>query len=103
MQSGDFENKLRELVERGDVTDLGLTPTSDGKLWRATYAPASVHGLSIVEDADPVKALYLALTNIKIKSRKVTADKPIEPEPEPARDEYLDGIVNRDDAYDPAA
>lgn len=85
-----LEDKIRELIGRGEMTHFSLAPTPDGKRWKAAYSPSSVFGNSIAEDADPIKALMSAFDGIKLKRR---ASPSLKPTPEPAPEE----------AYDPAA
>lgn len=81
-----LDERIRDLVKRGELTHLSLTPTANG--WSASYSPASVFGNSHAEHADPVQALIAAFDGIKVKRR---APKHMKPTPEP------------DAAYDPAA
>lgn len=64
-----LEALIRDRAARGDISHISLTPSQDGKLWRASYAPCSVFGVTHSEDKDPIKAIILALSTTKIKSR----------------------------------
>lgn len=64
-----LDETIRGLVARGDLTHLSLTPSQNGKLWRASFSPSSVFGSSFAEDADPIAALIRAMTTMKLKSR----------------------------------
>lgn len=55
-----LEDTLRAVVEKGDLTHISLTPSQDGKTWRAAYTPAKKFGVIFAEDPDPVKALLVA-------------------------------------------
>lgn len=73
-----LEETIRDLAKRGELTHISLTPSQNGKKWRALFAPASVFGNSFAEDADPVKAIMLACDTAKIRKRKPfnDGDKP---------------------------
>lgn len=66
-----LEETIREIAARGDMSHISLVPSQKGNLWRASFTPCSVFGISFAEDADPVKALQLAMTSTKLKSRRV--------------------------------
>lgn len=63
-----LDEMIHDLATRGEISDIGLCRSQDGKLWRGTFAMCSKFGLSIAEDADPVKALMLACSTAKIKA-----------------------------------
>lgn len=69
MTTQTLEDVIRDLAKRGELTHLSLTPSQDGKKWRASFAMSSKFGISFGEDVDPVKALILACTTAKMKPR----------------------------------
>lgn len=64
----DLETVIRDLAARGELNHISLTPSQNGKLWRGSFAPSSVFGISYAEDADPVMALIRACS-VKTKTR----------------------------------
>lgn len=70
MHLGELESKIRELADRGDLSHISIATSQGGKQWRASFTPTSVFGISFAEDPDPVKALLLALTTVKLKSKR---------------------------------
>jgi hypothetical protein len=62
-----LEDTIRTLAAKGEISDLGLSMNSTGTKWRASFVPCSKFGISYAEDADPVKALSLALSTIPIR------------------------------------
>jgi len=97
-----LEDTIRQLAARGEISNLSLSLNASGTRWRAGFTPCSVFGNSFAEDADPCKALHLALTTIKLKTRTRVKDNDLvgtihqETVEVPAE-------VPADDAYDPAA
>lgn len=95
-----LEQAIRELAARGEISDLGLTMNGKGTLWRATFVPCSVFGQSFAEDADPCKALLLALTTVKLRKKRT-----------PTKDSLVVGVIPQETvdvvpepaAEDPAA
>lgn len=64
-----LEETIRDIVARGELTHFSLTPSQGGRMWRASFTPASTFGNTISEDADPIKALMMAFTTTKMKRR----------------------------------
>jgi hypothetical protein len=76
MTTPTLEETIRALAAKGEISDLGLSMNSTGTKWRASFVPCSQHGVSYAEDADPVKALILALSTIKVRRRALpTTDR----------------------------
>jgi hypothetical protein len=63
------DDVLRDLAKRGEISHISLTPSQDGKLWRASFAMCSRFGVTFAEDADPAKAIILACTTAKMKPK----------------------------------
>jgi hypothetical protein len=63
----DLETKIRDLARAGEISHISLTPSQDGKTFRAVYAMCSKFGNTFAEDPDPVKAIMLALATAKTK------------------------------------
>lgn len=70
----NLEETIRDLVTRGELSDLSVRPSQNGKMFRAVFTPCSIFGNSIAEDADPVKALLLACDTAKIRKRAAFSD-----------------------------
>lgn len=108
-----LEMAIRQLAARGEISNLSLTMNATGTKWRACFAPCSVFGLSYAEDADPCKALQLAMTTIKLKTRTRVKDNDlvntiqqdtVEVEQTIAADATSAAVANAiPDSYDPAA
>lgn len=101
LKEAGLEEAIRQLAARGEISNLSLTMNSTGTKWRACFAPCSVFGLSYAEDPDPCKALVLAMTTIKLKTRTRVKDTQLV-------GTIPQGIVEvpaaaADEAYDPAA
>lgn len=79
-----LEEAIRQLAARGEISNLSLTLNASCTKWRAGFTPCSVFGNSFAEDADPCKALLLALTTIKLKTRVRM------------KDEHLVGTIRQD-------
>ena len=69
-----LEQTILALAARGEISDLGLSRNSSNTKWRAHFTPTSVFGASFAEDEDPIKALILAMGNIKLKSKPTTVE-----------------------------
>lgn len=67
-----LEDAIRNLATRGEISHISLTPSQNGTKWRGSYAMSSKFGVSFAEDADPVKALMLAMTTGSVKARPPT-------------------------------
>ena len=71
MTSPTLDQLIREMADRGQITHISLVPSQTGKKWRGSFTPASyAGGISFAEDADPVKALIMALDIAKLRKRK---------------------------------
>jgi len=70
MQTQTLEELIRALAARGSLSHISLAMNSSGTKWRGTYAPAKTFGVSYAEDADPIKALILAM-GAKPKSKNM--------------------------------
>lgn len=81
-----LERMIRELAARGEISNLSVSKNPTGTKWRACFAPCSVFGLSYAEDDDPCKALQMAMTTVKLRTRKVAVKdfKSVEPIPQEA-------------------
>jgi hypothetical protein len=71
-----LEEVLRDLAKRGEISHISLTPSQDGKLWRASFTMCSKFGASFAEDADPARAIILACTTAKLKPRTPAKKRP---------------------------
>ncbi len=95
-----LEDTIRDLAKRGEISHISLVPSQGGKTWRATFAMCRHFGVSFAEDADPVKAVLLALTTAKLKKPRavidLVADKVETKSATP--DEHLGGITDREAA-----
>lgn len=92
MANPNLEDVIRDLAKRGELNHISLTPSRNGKSFRASFAMCSVFGISFAEDEDPVKAIIVACTTAKMKPQRASM-KPqrapkrstmIEHEPAPA-------------------
>lgn len=72
MSNSALEDAIRNLAARGEISHISLTPSQGGKKWRGSYAMCSTFGVSFAEDEDPIKALTLAMTTARLKSRAPT-------------------------------
>lgn len=63
MTTQTLEEVLRNLAAHGMITHISLVPSQNGKSWRASFAPSKTFGIIFAEDADPAKALLLALAS----------------------------------------
>ncbi len=72
-----LEETIRGLAARGEISDLSLSMNSSHTKWRACYVPCSQFGQSFAEDLDPIKAIMMALTTIKLKSKRAPTDREI--------------------------
>ncbi len=64
-----LEELIYDMVKRGELTDLSLSPRGDQ--WSATFAPASpASGFTFVLDKDPVNALRRAIVETKLRKRR---------------------------------
>lgn len=70
MPTQTVDDVLRDLAKRGEISHISLTPSQNGKLWRASFAMCSKFGVSFAEDADPAQAIILACTTAKMKPRQ---------------------------------
>lgn len=69
MTTQTVDSVLRDLAKRGEISHISLTPSQNGKMWRASFAMTSKFGVSFAEDADPAQAIILACTSAKMKKR----------------------------------
>ncbi len=69
----ELERLIRDMVEKGELTHLSLSPYE--KNWAVSYCAASpVGGYTFIIDKDPVNAIVRAIEETKLKKRhKVTA------------------------------
>ena len=74
MTTSTLEAVLRDLAKRGEISHISLTPSQEGRMWRASFAMCSHFGVTLAEDADPVQAILLALTSAKLKKPRVSID-----------------------------
>lgn len=72
----NLEDLIRDIVARGELTHLSVSPMPTGKGFTASYAPAGVFGVTIKTHDDPVAALRLAITSTKLKGRRTVSAKP---------------------------
>jgi hypothetical protein len=70
-----LEDLIRDAAARGNMTNLSIAPTPDGKRWRACYAPAKTMGVSFAEDDDPVVAMKEAFRHNKAKRSAIPATR----------------------------
>ena len=85
-QNQNLEDVLRDLAARGEISHISLTPSQDGKMWRASFAMCSVFGISFAEDADPVNAIVLACTTARLKKSRASVKSSVEVVPAAAGD-----------------
>lgn len=64
-----LEAVLHDLAKRGELSHISLTPSQNGKLFRASFAMTSKFGISFAEDVDPAQAIIKACTSAKMKAR----------------------------------
>jgi hypothetical protein len=66
-----LEDRFRTIVAVGELTHLSIIPKAGkgGIVWSASVSP-SKWGSFFATDADPVKAIHLALDQIKIRKSK---------------------------------
>lgn len=74
MTTQNLEDVIRDIIARGEMTHLSLTPSQNGALWRASFSPAKNFGNSFAEDKDPIAALMRAMTSAKL-ARKAPTDR----------------------------
>lgn len=67
MGTPSLEDTIRDLAKRGEISHISIVPSQNGKMWRASFAMCTMFGVSHAEDADPVRAIMLALTTAKMK------------------------------------
>jgi hypothetical protein len=77
MSNANLEETIRDLAARGELSHISLSPSQNGKLWRASFTMCSKFGVSFGEDEDPIKALMLACTTAKMAPRHVGKHSPI--------------------------
>lgn len=70
-ETPNLEEAIRGLATRGEISHISLTRNSANTKWRGSFTMCSKFGVSFSEDADPVKALMLALTTAKMKPARV--------------------------------
>lgn len=88
MANPNLEDVIRDLAKRGELNHISLTPSRNGKMWRASFAMCSGFGISFAEDPDPVKAIIVACTTAKMKPQRAPKRSTlIEHEPAPAATE----------------
>lgn len=67
----NLEDMIRAAAKNGELTHMSVVPVAgkgpDGIVWSATYSPASQWGAGFGRDADPVKAIKLAMTDDRFK------------------------------------
>jgi len=56
-----LEDLIRDAAAKGNMTHLSIIPAPNGTSWRASFTPAKRMGIAYGEDADPVKAMALAI------------------------------------------
>lgn len=69
-----LEELIRDMAQRGELTHLSLSPVHDGKkhTWAASFCAASpIGGYTFILDDDPAEALCRAITETKLRKRKV--------------------------------
>ncbi len=74
-----LEELIQDMVERGEMTHLSLSPVLSGKrqLWEAKFCAASpAGGYTLVSAEDPVEALCGAIENTKLRKRRGNARGP---------------------------
>lgn len=69
-----LEDTIHDLVRAGELSYISVAPSQDGKKFRAVFAMCSKFGNSFAEDADPVKAILLAISTVKTKKPPRTID-----------------------------
>lgn len=74
MTTPTLEDTIRDLAKRGEISHFSLTPSQEGKKWRASFTMCSHFGVSFSEDTDPVQALMLAFTSAKLRKPRVKID-----------------------------
>jgi hypothetical protein len=91
MTTQTVDDVLHDLAKRGEISHISLTPSQNGKLWRASFAMCSKFGVTFAEDADPAQAIIRACTSAKMKPRSAQKRSAIvEHEPElPTREGLL--------------
>lgn len=98
MATQSLEEVLRDLAKRGELNHISLTPSKNGKTFRAAFAMCSMFGISYAEDEDPAKAIIVACTTAKMKPQRVskptkTIDLKPNPTPGPATDAEIDALM----------
>lgn len=98
MATQSLEDVIRDLAKRGELNHISLTPSQNGKLWRASFAMCSMFGISHAEDADPVKAIIVACTSAKTKPqraprRSLIIDNGPQPASAPATADEIDALM----------
>lgn len=97
----NLEDTIREVLARGELNSLSVHFSATSGKFCASFTPTSVFGISFAEDPDPVKALHLALTTVKLKSKRTfvkdqdlvgTIHQETVDVPPAMADEYLAGI-----------
>lgn len=74
----DLENTILKLADKGQLNHITLIYKGDGKrnhIFSAGYRDATSAGYTMVEHADPVKALMMALTAPRSKPAAKPAPK----------------------------
>jgi hypothetical protein len=61
------DSVIRDIVNRGELSDLSIHWSVSSQKWRAGFVMCSKFGASYAEDADPCKAMMLAMTTAKMK------------------------------------
>lgn len=59
-----LEEAIQDIAARGLLTHCSLVPSQNGRMWRGSFT-SSKTGVSIAEDADPIKALLGAIKTAK--------------------------------------
>lgn len=95
MTTPTLEETIRNLVARGDLSHVSLAMNSSHTKWRASFTPCSTFGTTFSENEDPVKALMLAITTTKLKTRNPRV-KPIAQETV-TMDETAEGLATTDE------
>lgn len=68
----NLEDMIRAACANGDMTHLSVAPVAgkgpNNVVWSASFSPASRFGSGFGRDADPVRAMKLAMTDTRLGS-----------------------------------
>lgn len=67
-----LEETINDLRARGELVGLSVNCSAISGKYLASFTMGSMFGQSLAEDADPVKALMLAMTSAKLKRKAPT-------------------------------